>query len=105
MSKIDLMPDYVECGGVRIPTNWTIPELLAALQKRNVRFTNESDIQAAFQVFHDTKSRLYEQIEALTKHDAQLASKTKQLEETLKKMNKRVTCSKCGNIYTVFDDK
>jgi hypothetical protein len=27
------IPDYVECAGVRVPTNWTIPELLAALEQ------------------------------------------------------------------------
>ena len=104
MSKTAVIPDYVECDGVRVPANWTIPELLAALEKRNVRFSNESDIQAAFEVFHASKSMLQEQIEGLAQHKAELESKTKKLAVTLKNMNKRVKCPSCGANY-IFPDE
>ena len=70
-----MVKDYIECAGVRVPTDWTFDDLAEALKKRNARFSNERDIKAAFQSFLDCRISLQNQIYELTrKRDSILKS-------------------------------
>ena len=79
---------YVECAGVRVPQGLTKEELLEMLEKRGVRFSNESDIQAAFGVFLETQANLRRRIEALKGEEAGLVINHGKLQTEFRKLSR-----------------
>ena len=59
--------NYIECSGVRVPSDWNIKTLEMALMKRKIRFQNEKEIMAVFGEAVNLKSNLEEAIRALRK--------------------------------------
>lgn len=40
--------DYIQCDGVRVPSDWSVDQLGEALAKRKIRFHNEREIMRVF---------------------------------------------------------
>ena len=90
MATIDL--NYIECAGVRVPSDWSVDQLREALSKRNIRFSNEEDIMVVFGKSIQLKASLEEQISTLQ-------AEVTRLDKYVKEKQKRALCPQCGKLW------
>ncbi len=80
--------DYIECAGVRVPSNWKIKQLASALEKRKIRFNNEQEIMNVFgHAIH-----LQAELEA---RDHELRKEIQKLESEVKLLDLKLLCPHC----------
>lgn len=73
---------YIECAGVRIPADWTLDNLRAALENRKIRFANEKEVMAVFGDAIQIRNSLRMEIATL--------------DRCIKEKRKKAICPKCG---------
>lgn len=81
--------DYIECDGVRVPSNWTIERLRNALAKRKIRFSNEQEIIGVFGDAVQLKYSLEERIHFLRTQVAEL-------NDYINRKRQLASCPVCG---------
>ena len=64
--------EYIECDGVRVPSDWTVEQLREALAKRKIRFFNEQEVIGVFGKAVLLKKELENSIEKLQNEKALL---------------------------------
>jgi len=66
--------NYIECAGVRVPSDWSVKQLREALAKRNIRFieAHEREIMAVFGDAILLKASLEDSIATLRQEKAKL---------------------------------
>ncbi len=89
------MIDYIECAGVRVPSDWTVSQLREALAQRKIRFQtmHEREIMAVFGDAIQLKASLEKEV-------ARLQSEFGKWSMYVDKKKKLATCPKCGTEWT-----
>ena len=90
---IDL--NYIECAGVRVPSDWSVDQLREALVKRNIRFSrvNEKEIMAVFVAAIQLKSQLENNIH-------ELQAEVAKWDRYVKERKAAIRCPGCGTQWT-----
>lgn len=83
-----MQKDYIECAGVRVPADWNLEQLRAALLKRKIRFQNEAEIMSVFGEAIELKAKLEKAID-------ELENKKKQLQDFIHAAQGRLFCPHC----------
>jgi len=89
--KFDI--SYIECAGVRVPSNWSVGQLAEALAKRKIRFNNEQEIMAVFGDAIKLKRSLEQGIQ-------NLQNELSTWEHYVKQKKEKVMCPGCGLKWT-----
>ena len=86
---------YIECAGVRVPSDWSVDQLQEALAKRKIRFqkAHEKEIMAVFGEAIQLKASLEKNIHNL---NAEVA----RLEKYVNEKRQKVLCPGCGMKWT-----
>ena len=87
--------NYIECAGVRVPSDWSIDQLREALAKRKIRFQmmHEKEIMAVFGDAIQLKASLERDISRL--HDEVVKWET-----YVRQRKQAVSCPSCGIKWT-----
>jgi len=84
--------NYIECAGVRIPSDWSVEQLAQALERRKIRFRNEEEIMAVFGDAIRLKSSLEKAI-------SRLRTEVTKLDRHIKERQKKAMCPGCGMLW------
>ena len=85
--------NYIECAGVRVPSDWSVEQLAEALAKRKIRFANEKEIMSVFGDAIRLKSSLENEI-------SRLQAEVAKWDRYVKEKQEKARCPGCGVQWT-----